>query len=114
MDGGTACPVVAPGYVIERIVEGCGLHTANGLAFGPDGRLYVASVMGESIFALDVASGAVEVAVGPPQGESDDLLFTPGGGMIWTALLEGVVRMRRADGRSMTSPPACRGSTRSH
>lgn len=90
--------VVSVGYTIERIVEGSGFHTANGLAFGPDGRLYVASVMGESIFALDVATGMIELAVAPFAGESDDLLFTPDGHLIWTALLEGVVRMRRADG----------------
>ena len=90
--------VASPGYVIERIVKGSAFHTANGLAFGPDGRLYVASVMGESIFALDLATGAIEVAVPPFAGEADDLLFTPGGDLIWTALLEGVVRTRRADG----------------
>ena len=88
----------APGYTLELIVEGSGFHTANGLAFGPDGRLYVASVLGESIFALNIATGAIEVAVAPFAGESDDLLFTPGGDLIWTALLEGIVRRRRADG----------------
>ena len=46
---------IEPGYSIERIVAGSGFHTANGIAFGPDGRLWVASVSGESIFALDVA-----------------------------------------------------------
>ena len=88
----------SPGWAIERIVEASGFHTANGLAFGPDGRLYVASVLGESIFALDLATGVIEVVVAPFAGEADDLLFTPGGDMIWTALLEGVVRMWRADG----------------
>ncbi len=92
--------VLEPGYTITRIVEGSGFHTANGVAFGPDGRLFAASVLGESIFALDLASGAIEVAVGPLPGESDDLLFTPDGDMIWTALLEGVVRIRSADGRT--------------
>lgn len=91
-------PNPAPGYVIERIVEGSGFHTANGLAFGPDGLLYVTSVLGESIFAIDVAIGAIEVAVPPFAGESDDLLFTSDGDLIWTALLEGVVRCRRANG----------------
>ena len=87
-----------PGYAIERITAGSGLHTANGVAFGPDGRLYVASVLGESIFALDVATGAVTVEVGPFAGEADDLLFTPDGALIWTALMEGAVRRRDRDG----------------
>ncbi len=87
-----------PGYAIERIVAGSGLHTANGIAFGPDGRLYVASVCGESLFALDIATGAVTVEVPPFAGESDDLLFTPDGDLIWTALMEGAVRRRSPDG----------------
>lgn len=92
-------PSAAPGYAVARIVDGCGFHTANGVAFGADGRLYAASVLGESIFALDLATGTIETAVGPFVGESDDLVFTDGGDLIWTALLEGVVRMRTADGR---------------
>ena len=91
-------PATAPGYEIEPIVEPSGLHSANGAAFGPDGRLYVASVMGESIFAFDIATGAIEVAAPPFAGEADDLVFTPDGEMIWTGLLEGVVRVRRKDG----------------
>ncbi len=87
-----------PGYTIERIVAGSGLHAANGIAFGPDGRLYVASVPGESIFALDIATGAVTVEVGPFAGEADDLVFTPEGALIWTAFMEGAVRRRDPDG----------------
>ncbi len=92
-------PAAALGYAVERIVDGSGFHTANGVAFGPDGRLYAASVLGESIFALDLATGAIETVVGPFAGESDDLVFTQAGDLIWTALLEGAVRMRTADGR---------------
>ncbi len=100
MAGETArVPDAAPGYVIERIVDGSGFHTINGVAFGPDGRLYAASMMGESIFALDLATGAIETVVGPFAGESDDLVFTPAGDLIWTAVLEGAVRLRTADGR---------------
>jgi sugar lactone lactonase YvrE len=97
----TRAPTAAPGYAIERIVEGSGFHTANGVAFGPDGRLYAASVLGESIFALDIATGAIETVVGPFAGESDDLVFTQAGDLIWTALLEGTVRMRTADGHML-------------
>lgn len=75
-------PMASQGYVIEQIVGGSRLHSANGLAFGPDGRLFIASVLGESLFALDIATGHVEVVVAPFAGESDDLLFTPDGDMI--------------------------------
>ncbi len=86
--------VAAPGYAVERIVEGCGSHTVNGVAFGPGGRLYAASVLGESI-SLDLATGAVETVVDPFAGESDDLVFTVAGDLIWTALLEGAVSTSR-------------------
>ena len=69
------------------------------MAFGPDGRLFAASVAGESIFALDLTTGVIESIVGPPAGEADDLAFSPGGDMVWTAFLEGVVRMRNAGGQ---------------
>ena len=95
---GTKRAATSPGFTLERIIEPSALHSANGLAFGPDGRLYVASVMGESIFALDIKTGVAEVAAPPFAGEADDLVFTPRGDMIWTALLEGVVRVRRANG----------------
>ncbi len=89
---------VEAGYAMERIVAGSGFHTANGVAFGPDGRLYVASVSGESIFALDIATGAITVEVGPSAGECDDLLFAPDGDLISTAFIEGAVRRHKADG----------------
>ena len=95
---GVASIVVEPGFAVEQIVEASGFHTVNGVAFGPDGRLFAASVGGESIFALDVATGAIESIVGPPAGEADDLAFSPRGDMVWTAFLEGVVRMKTAEG----------------
>ncbi len=98
--GGGRSIVVEPGFVVEQIVAGSGFHTANGIAFGPDKRLFVASVAGESIFALDLTTGAIETIVGPPSGEADDLAFSPTGDMIWTAFLEGVVRMKNADGET--------------
>lgn len=95
---GMASIVVEAGFAVEQIVEPSGFHTVNGVAFGPDGRLFAASVGGESIFALDIATGAIESIVGPPAGEADDLAFGPHGDMVWTAFLESVVRMKTAGG----------------
>ena len=67
-------------------------------------------MMGESI------SGAIEIVVGPFAGESDDLVFTPAGDLIWTAVLGGAARMRTVDGRIRdlaTELPGCRAPTRS-
>ena len=96
-DGTSVVP--EPGFTVDRIVPGSKFHTINGLAFGPDGRLYLASVIGESIFAVDLTTAAVDGAVGSPAGHADDLLFTPGGDLIWNATLEGAVRIREAGGR---------------
>ncbi len=63
-------PTLSLGYRIERIIEGSGFHTLNGVAFGPDGRLFAASMSGESLFALDLASGQIETVVGPPRRRS--------------------------------------------
>ena len=90
--------VLESGFTLDTIVAGSQFHTINGLAFGPDGRLYLASVIGESIFALDLASGAVEIALGRKAGHADDLLFLPNGDMVWNATLEGAVRIRQTDG----------------
>ncbi len=65
-EGGMASIILEPGFVIEQIVAGSGFHTVNGVAFGPDGRLFAASVAGESIFALDLATGAIESIVAAP------------------------------------------------
>ena len=56
------------------------------------------TVSGESIFALDVATGAITVEVGPFAGECDDLLFAPDGDVIATAFIEGAVRRHAKDG----------------
>lgn len=91
-------PELATGYQIEQIVAGSEFHSLNGVAFGPDGRLFAASVAGESIFALDLATGRVETIIGAPEGEADDLIFTKEGEMIWTATLQGIVRRRDLNG----------------
>ena len=91
--------IVEADFEVEQIVAGSGFHTANGVAFGPDGRLFVASVAGEGIFALDLTTGAIEMIVGPPAGEADDLAFSPAGDIIWTAFMEGIVRMKSVDGQ---------------
>ena len=92
-------PTLSPGYRTERIVEGAGFHTLNGVAFGPDGRLFAASMSGESLFALDLTSGQIETVVGPPLGMGDDLIFTAGGDILWTAMLDGIVRKQDRHGR---------------
>ena len=87
------------GYRVETLVPGGPLHGINGITFGPDGGLYAGSVSGQTIYRVDIASGAVEVIVPAPAGEADDIAFAPDGTLVWTALLDGEIRALRGDGR---------------
>jgi sugar lactone lactonase YvrE len=69
---------------------------SNGVAFGPDGRLYVAEYLAGRINAVDLATGAVEVVVPPggPVQAPDDLAFGADGSMYITDLVPGRVWRR--------------------
>lgn len=89
-------------YRVETLVAGGPLRAPNGITFGPDGRLYVGSVAAQSIYRVDVATGAVDVVVPAPAGEADDIAFAPNGTMVWTALLAGEIRAQRRNGSIYT------------
>ncbi|MFC4504208.1 MULTISPECIES: hypothetical protein [Streptomyces] len=76
------------------------LWGSNGVAFGPDGRLYVAEFLAGRISAVDLATGDVEVAVpvdGPVQSP-DDLAFGADGSMYIADLVPGRVWRRDPGG----------------
>ncbi|MFF9351870.1 hypothetical protein [Streptomyces sp. NPDC014734] len=76
------------------------LWGSNGIAFGPDGRLYAAQFLAGRISAVDPATGDVEVIVemdGPVQSP-DDLAFGADGSMYIADLVPGRVWRRRPDG----------------
>ena len=88
----SGCVIPAPStqpasdrYTVEEWVPGSSMHGVHGLAFGPDGQLYGASLTGYSIYRIDPVSGVVTTAVGPPEGNADDVAFGPDGQMVWTA-----------------------------
>ncbi|WP_033340548.1 NHL repeat-containing protein [Catenuloplanes japonicus] len=69
------------------------LRGANGVAFGPDGRLHVAEFLAGRISAVDLATGDVEVVVPPGVVRSpDDLAFGADGSMYVADLVPGIVR----------------------
>jgi sugar lactone lactonase YvrE len=87
------------GFRARRLTRPTSLRGSNGVAFGPDGRLYVAQFLAGRISAVDLASGDVEVVVpedGPVQAP-DDLAFGPDGSMYITDLVPGRVWRRRPD-----------------
>ncbi|MFJ7213419.1 hypothetical protein [Amycolatopsis sp. NPDC098790] len=84
----------------RRLTRPTPLRGSNGVAFGPDGRLYVAQFLAGEISALDPATGDLEVVVpadGPVQAP-DDLAFGADGSMYITDLVPGRVWRRHPDG----------------
>jgi sugar lactone lactonase YvrE len=84
---------------VKVATRGGPLHGANGLYFGPEGNLYIASVMGREIVAMDPDDGQILDRIGPEYaaGMPDDLTFGPDGALYWTAIWTGDV-MKRAPG----------------
>jgi sugar lactone lactonase YvrE len=87
------------GFRARRLTRPTSLRGSNGVAFGPDGRLYAAQFLAGEISAVDLATGDVEVIVpaGGPVQAPDDLAFGPDGSMYITDLVPGRVWRRRPD-----------------
>ncbi|CAM5317960.1 hypothetical protein [Streptomyces purpurascens] len=84
----------------ERLNPPNPLWGSNGVAFGPDGRLYVAQFLAGKISAVDPATGDVEVVVpmdGPVESP-DDLAFGADGSMYIADLVPGRVWRRGPEG----------------
>src|ERR1051325_8208503 len=90
------------GWSLERLTAPSRLFGANGLRAGPDGRIYVAQVVGSQISALDVGTGRVE-SVSAKGGDiiaPDDVAFDPQGNLYATEYYDGRVSVRGVDGRT--------------
>lgn len=99
-DGSGQSHPVSTRWSVRRLIRPNLLYGSNGVAFGPDGRLYVAEFLAGRIGAVDVASGDVETVVpadGPVQSP-DDLAFGTDGSMYITDLVPGRVWRRDTDG----------------
>ena len=92
----------AEGWSLERLTPPSRLYGANGLATGPDGRLYVAQVGGSQVSAIDVDTGTIST-ISPMGGAivaPDDLVFDDAGNLYLTEITEGRVSMLTPDGKS--------------
>lgn len=85
-------------YKVETLVPGAPFHGLHGMTFGPDGTLYVGSVVGQAIYTVDTETGAVAEFIGPVEGQADDLEFNASGGLAWTAIGQGKVYYQTAAG----------------
>ncbi len=95
-----ASATAAPGFELIELVRGAAIHGANGTYVGPDGHLYVASLFGGELVAIDVDRGEIVRRYGPEDGVlgPDDVTFGPDGSMYWTDLIPGEVGRRAPDG----------------
>jgi sugar lactone lactonase YvrE len=80
------------------------LNGPNGVNVGPDGNVFVASVIGDEITVHDPRTGAILDRIGPERGVHgpDDVVVAPDGTIYWTELLAGNVGMLRPDGSFRT------------
>ncbi|MGW7514399.1 hypothetical protein ACWGJ2_02245 [Streptomyces sp. NPDC054796] len=85
---------------VRRLLEANPLWGSNGVAFGPDGRLYVAQYLAGQISAVDPATADIEVVVpmDGPVRSPDDLAFGADGSMYIADLVPGIVWRRSPRG----------------
>jgi sugar lactone lactonase YvrE len=95
----------APEAVLETLSTGANISGANGIHFGPDGLLYVTSVIGSDLTVLDPETGekvkrftAEDGVFGP-----DDVAFAPDGSYYWTSILTGEVAGFTPDGEKVVA-----------
>jgi len=86
-----AAPFASADWQLDRLVPGALFKGIHGLGFGPDGRIYVGSVMGQSIYRVDPETGAATVFAPPPAGLADDVEFAPDGTIYWTGFQNGLL-----------------------
>lgn len=93
-------PVASVRWAPRRLNLPNPLWGSNGVAFGPDGRLYVAQFLAGQISAVDPATGDVEVVVpmDGPVRSPDDLAFGADGSMYIADLVPGRVWRRSPAG----------------
>jgi sugar lactone lactonase YvrE len=94
-----AAPVAARQYNQQILVPGSWFHGVHGLAFNKDDQLFAGSVIGQTIYRVQVDSGEVDRVVEPPIGMADDIAFADDGTMAWTAVLIGKVFIRKGNGK---------------
>lgn len=92
-------PGSAAEFTYEPVVPSSKFLGIHGMAFDSSDRLYVGSILGQSIYTVDTSTGNVEVHVGPPNGMADDMEFAPDGTLVWTSFLLGKVHALGSDGQ---------------
>ncbi len=88
-------------YSQQFLVQGSWFHGVHGLAFNKDDQLFAGSVIGQTLYRVQVDSGEVDRVIDPPTGMADDIAFADDGTMAWTAFLIGKVYVRKPNGKTI-------------
>ncbi len=88
-------------YSQQFLVPGSWFHGVHGLAFNKDDQLFAGSVIGQTLYRVQVDSGEVDRVIDPPTGMADDIAFADDGTMAWTAFLIGKVYVRKPSGKTI-------------
>src|SRR6202011_6340229 len=62
---------------------------------------FAGSVVGQTIYRVQIDTGEVDTVVGAPNGMADDIAFADDGTMAWTAFLMGKVYIRKPNGKTI-------------
>ncbi len=88
---------------VQVLATGANIAGANGLHFSPDGRLFVASVIGSELIVLNPDTGEVLERIADGVDGPDDVAFNANGDYYWTSILTGEVAGRTAAGERISA-----------
>ncbi len=82
-------------YKTEVFIPGSGMHGIHGITFDAEDRMFVGSVLGQSVYEVNAETGQHRVYAEPPEGMADDLEFDEDGTLFWTSFAIGRVHARK-------------------
>ncbi len=88
----------ATDWTLDHLVPGGPFKGIHGLGVGPDGLIYVGSVIGQTLHTVDPRTGATAVFVPPTAGLADDVEFGADGTIFWTGFSNGTLNARSPGG----------------
>lgn len=98
-----AAPSERNGVTVTTLVSGSVMQAVEGIDLGADGMIYGTSIHGQAVYRINPETGYVDIAVGAPEGEADDVAYGPVGTPVegvlaWTAQRAGELRALRPGG----------------
>lgn len=85
------------------LATGADISGANGIAFAPDGRLFIASVLGSELVVMDPDSGRILERLSEGVDGPDDLAFNSRGDYYWTSILTGEIAGMTVEGTRISA-----------